>query len=98
MLNEKMPSLFTVMLTNDNDFNLVVRQADKKGSVFSVNPERIYQPMLRLQKFCIQRRMGRVVLKKSFCLFPLFRETMVLDILFDVLSKVNNNWHGISSI
>jgi hypothetical protein len=71
MLNGKMPSLFTVMLSNGNDFNLVVRQADKKGSVFSVNPERIYQPMLRLQKFCIQRRMGGVVLKKSFYLVPL---------------------------
>jgi hypothetical protein len=70
MLNGKMPSLFTVMLSNGNDFNFVVRQADKKGSVFSVNPERIYQPMLRLQKFCIQRGMRRVVFKKSFRLFP----------------------------
>jgi len=44
--------LFVIMLGDGNNFNSVVRKADKQGSIFYIYPERINQPLFRLQEFC----------------------------------------------
>ncbi len=39
------------MLGDSDNFNFVVRKADKKGPIFYVDPKRINQPAFRFQEF-----------------------------------------------